>query len=305
MIVQTRSADVLSDILATVQARARCSISLTAGGPWSLAFPMPSHLKFNAVRRGQCWLRLEGQAPVLLVKGDCFVVAGSGFVLSSAPDLSPIPAREVFSTDSMAATVGSGDEVSILGGSVEVGGIDGLLLTQALPPVLTIQGDRASSMAWLLAELDREWNSPAPGARLISNDLLRLLFVQALRSHLTSGGSHVRSWLAGLGNANIARALQAIHGNPAQAWTVASLAQEAGQSRSAFAERFKALLGEAPMEYLARWRMRLAAAKLRDTSASIAEIAGDVGYTSDSALSAAFRRLYAMSPARYRRANSR
>lgn len=74
MIVQTQSADVLSDILATVQAQARCSISLKAGGHWGIGFPMPSHLKFNAVRKGRCWLRLEGQDPIPLQAGDCVVV---------------------------------------------------------------------------------------------------------------------------------------------------------------------------------------------------------------------------------------
>lgn len=305
MIVQTQSADVLSDILATVQAQARCSISLKAGGSWGIDFPMPSHLKFNAVRKGRCWLRLEGQDPILLQAGDCVVVAGAPFVLSSEPEGPTISAREVFASDSLAATIGDGDDFSILGGSVEVDGMDGVLLTQALPPVMTIRGDRAASIGWLLTELDREWNSTAPGARLISNDLLRMIFVHVLRLHLASEDARAQNWLSGLANINIARALHAIHGSPAHAWTVESLAHEAGQSRSAFAARFRNLLGEAPMEYLTKWRMRLAATKLRTTPASISEIAIAVGYNSDTALSATFRRVNQMSPAQYRRAYQR
>ncbi|WP_416066654.1 AraC family transcriptional regulator [Rhizobium sp. ZK1] len=303
MIVQTQSADVLSDILATVQAQARCSISLKAGGSWGIDFPMPSHLKFNAVRRGLCWLRLDGQDPIPLQAGDCVVVVRAPFTLSSEPEGPTIPAREVFASDNLAASIGDGDDFSILGGSVEVDGTDGVLLTSALPPVMTIRSDRAASIGWLLAELDREWNNTAPGARLISNDLLRMIFVQVLRIHLASESAHAQNWLSGLANINIARALHAIHGNPAHAWTVESLAHEAGQSRSAFAGRFKALLGEAPMEYLTKWRMRLAATKLRTTSASITEIAIAVGYNSDTALSATFRRIHQMSPAQYRRAH--
>jgi len=303
VIVQTQDADVLSDILETVRANARCSISLRAGGEWGISFPTPSHLKFNAVRRGKCWLRLEGREPIKLSQGDCVVVSGVPFVLSSDPDSQTVSAREVFATDSVAASIGDGDDFSILGGSVEIDGVDGVLLTQALPPLMTIQSDRAASIAWLLAELDREWSSTAPGARLVSNDLLRLIFVQVVRIHLATDDSRGHSWLSGLTDANIARSLKAIHGDPAHGWTVESLAREAGQSRSAFAARFKTLLGQAPMEYLTRWRMRLAAAKLRSTHAAISVIAADVGYNSDSALSATFRRIYEMSPATYRRAN--
>ncbi|QXC53039.1 AraC family transcriptional regulator (plasmid) [Agrobacterium salinitolerans] len=303
MIVQTQGNDVLSDILATVRTKTRCSISLKAGGEWGVSFPMPSHLKFNAVRNGRCWLRLEGREPIQLVEGDCVVMAGTPFVLSSNPDGATISARDVFASDAIAATIGNGDDFAILGGSVEVDGVDGVLLTEALPPVLTIQGARAASIAWLLAELDREWNSVEPGARLVSNDLLRLIFVQVLRIHLSSEENHTKGWLSGLADAGVARALKAIHGDPTKGWTVESLAKEAGQSRSAFAARFKVLLGQAPVEYLTKWRMRLAAAMLRNTRSPIRAVASNVGYSSDSAMSSAFRRVYHMSPAKYRSVN--
>lgn len=301
MNVHNPPADVLSDVLDTIRAEARCSISLTAGGTWGVAFPMPSHIKVNVVRQGRCWLRLEGQAPVELTVGDCLVVVGSPFILSSEPDGQTVSARDVFASDTMAATVGSGEDFSILGGSIEVDPVDGALLTGALPPVMAIKGSEASSIAWLLEELDREWNSAAPGARLMSNDLLRLIFVRVLRLHLTSSDAPSKSWLSALSDPPMARALQSLHGDPARRWTVADLAHEAGQSRSAFAARFRSVLGEPPLEYLTRWRMRLAAEKLRTTREAIPGIAERVGYATDSALSAAFRRVHGMSPARYRR----
>lgn len=303
VIVQSRNTDVLSEILATIRVEARRSVSLSAGGEWGVAFPMPSHIKFNAVRKGRCWLRLEGQEPIELTTGDCVVVVGSPFTLSSAPDSDTVPAREVFASDALAASIGGGDDFAILGGSVEVDGTDGSLLTGALPPVMTIQGAKGSSISWLLSELDREWNSAAPGARLISNDLLRLIFVQVLRIYLSSEDPRPKNWLSALGDPHIGRALQAIHTEPGKAWTVESLAHEAGQSRSAFAARFREILGEAPLAYLTNWRMRLAATKLRTTPASIAEIAAEVGYATDSAMSATFRRIHQMSPAQYRRSH--
>jgi AraC-like DNA-binding protein len=301
VIVQTPTEDVLSQILSTVRADARCSIRLVAGGTWGVGFPMPSHIKINAVRKGQCWLRLAGHEPVRLVAGDCVVVAGAPFILSSEPDGVTVSARDVFGFDPLAAAIGEGEDFAIVGGSVEVDGADGALLTGALPPVVTIQGDRARSIAWLLSELDREWNSTAPGARAMSNDLLRMIFIQVLRIYMSDTEAPTQSWLSGLGDVHIARALEAIHRDPANDWTVDALAREAGQSRSAFAARFKALLGEAPMSYLTQWRMRLAATRLRSSRASISEIAAAVGYRTDSAMSASFRRVHQMSPATYRR----
>lgn len=301
MIVQAPTEDVLSQILSTVRAEARCSIRLIAAGAWGVDFPMPSHIKINVVRKGSCWLRLAGHEPVELVAGDCVVVAGAPFILSSTRDGDTVPARDVFGSDALSATIGDGEDFAILGGSVEVDGADGALLTGALPPVLTIQGEKARSIAWLLSELDREWNSTAPGALLMSNDLLRMIFVQVLRIYMSGAETTAPNWLSGLGDAHIARALGAIHRDPAYDWTVDALAREAGQSRSAFAARFKALLGEAPMAYLTQWRMRLAATRLRSSRASISEIAAEVGYGTDSAMSASFRRVHKMSPAKYRR----
>ena len=303
MIIQTRKTDVLSEILSTIRTEARCSISLSAGGEWGVAFPRPSNIKFNAVRKGSCWLRLEGKAPIKLLAGDCVVVVGSAFILSSAPDAGVVSAGEVFASNALAATIGEGNDFTILGGSVEIDGTDGMLLTGAMPPVMAIQGEKASSISWLLSELDREWNSAAPGARLISNDLLRLIFVHVLRLYLSSQECVSQNWLSGLGDPHLAKALYAIHTNPGHAWTVESLAHEARQSRSAFAARFRDILGEAPLAYLTNWRMRIAAAKLRTTPASIGEIAAEVGYATESGLSATFRRIHHVSPAQYRRSH--
>lgn len=301
MIVQSPPADALSDVLASLRARARCSISLVAGGDWAVGFHPPAHLKVNVLRRGACWLLAEGADSARLAAGDCVVIAGAAFTLASAPDVAPVPAREVFAQDSLAARIGAGEDVSILGGSVEVDPVDGAFLTGALPPVMVIRGGAAASISWLLAELDREWDSTAPGARLICSDLLRMIFVHALRSRIASDRDLGVGWFAGLADPRIARALHALHADPTRGWTVEALAREAGQSRSAFAAAFRRRLGQTPMDYLAAWRMRLAAVRLRATTQPIATIAADLGYASDSAFSASFRRLRQVSPARYRR----
>ena len=301
VIVQNAPSDLLSDILGTLHAQAVCSISLTAGGTWGVSFPMPSNIKFNAVRRGTCWLLVEGQHAVQLQAGDCVLIAGSSFALASAPDTPTVSARQIFAADPLAANTGSGDDFSILGGSVKIDAAQGNMLAQALPPVLVIRGSSAASIAWLLGELDREWDSSAPGARLICNDLLRMIFVQALRTFLAQSPTQATGWLAGMADPRIARALEAMHADPAHSWSVEALAKRAGQSRSGFAALFRQRLGQSPMDYLTAWRMRLAAGALRDTDRPIADIGATLGYSSDSAFGTSFRRVQQVSPARYRR----
>jgi len=128
--------------------------------------------------------------------------------------------------------------------------------------------------------------------------------VQAIRSHLNNTSENDVGWLAALSDRRIGLAMRALHGKPADAWTVAKLASLANMSRSAFAARFKARLGEAPLEYLTRWRMFRAGVLLRSTQRSLAEIANEVGYESDAALSKAFHRVVGMTPGAFRKQNA-
>jgi AraC-like DNA-binding protein len=111
-------------------------------------------------------------------------------------------------------------------------------------------------------------------------------------------------WLAGLRDPAVARALALLHGDSARAWSVDELGRAAGLSRSALADRFTRLIGMAPMQYLAQWRMQLAAQKLKDTSASLAQVAKLVGYESEAAFSRAFKKAFGSAPATWRRATA-
>lgn len=299
MIVQNAQ-DALSDVLSALDARALFSVRFAAGGAWSVAFPPPSYLKFNAIRHGGAWVVSEGEAPLRVEAGDCLVVSGKAFTLCSDPKVKPVPARDVFSGASLDVAVGDGQDFVLLGGSVTLDTVDGALLTDALPPVVVIARTDAGPIAWLLEQLDAEWNGTAPGSRIACNDLLRLIFIHVLRAYLARGTARHPGWLAGLTDVRLAPALRAIHADPARRWTVDDLARIAGQSRSAFAERFRGTVGASPIDYLAAWRMRLAAARLRRGDEPLPRIAQSLGYASDSAFAASFRRILGHSPARYR-----
>lgn len=299
MIVQN-SQDALSDVLSAIDAQALFSVRFSAGGAWSVAFPAPPYLKFNAIRHGSGWVIPEGQAPLRLEAGDCLVVNSKTFTLCSGPKVKSIPAGDVFAGGKLDVTVGSGSDFVLLGGSVNLDTVDGALLTDALPPVVVIARDEAGPITWLLEQLDNEWNGTAPGARIACNDLLRLVFIHVLRAYLARETSQHPGWLSGLADSRLAPALRAIHAEPARRWTVEALAALAGQSRSAFAERFRATVGASPIDYLAGWRMRLAAARLRRGDEPLPRIAQSLGYASDSAFAASFSRILGQSPARYR-----
>ena len=302
VIIQDVPADPLSDVLALSGLSAACSVRLVAGGDWALRF-RPIALKFNVVQRGSCWLLADGMPAVALQAGDCFVVKGAPFVLASDPGVPAVDAAQVFADSPHAAQHGSGDDVALLGGSVTLEGPAASELLELLPGAIVIraQPHEVSPLAWLLGALDREWRAGQAGARVVCNDLLRLMFVHALRQHIDTSDVGALGWLAGLRDPPIAAALRSIHAAPGHAWTLPALAAIAGMSRSAFALRFRQSVGQAPVTYAARWRMRVAALRLKNTASSVSGIAASLGFLSDAAFGAAFRRVYGVSPGQYRR----
>ncbi|WP_040502578.1 AraC family transcriptional regulator [Idiomarina xiamenensis] len=307
MIVQNAVPDPLSDVLALAGLNASCSVRLYAGGDWALRFH-PIELKFNTVRHGECWLRIPGMPPYYLRKGDCFIVCRTPFVLASDAHIEAIDAAEIFAQPTTSLTVGAGDTVALLGGSValENSGADGLL--ELLPPVIVINAelDRASSFAWLLDQLDNEWRSSQAGSYAVCNELLKIIFVHSLRQYMGTANLADIAWLGGLQDPVIAKVMSAIHASPTKSWRLIDMAKIACMSRSSFAALFKAKVGKAPIEYASWWRMQIAASRLKNGVDSVGQTAASLGYLSDAAFGVAFKRMHGKSPGQYRReANSR
>jgi AraC-like DNA-binding protein len=167
-------------------------------------------------------------------------------------------------------------------------------------PALT--GDRRSlnaTVGLLGSELDR----PLPGSAAVVPALLDAMLLYILRAWIDEqAGQHpVTGWAAALSDPAILAALSVIHDDPARPWTVQALAQHAALSRAAFARRFTATVGQAPIAYLTWWRMTMAARSLRETDAPIAAVAKEIGYTSQFAFANAFKRAFGTAPGRYRR----
>jgi transcriptional regulator GlxA family with amidase domain len=173
-----------------------------------------------------------------------------------------------------------------------------------LPELILIKADQAQTLALhsTLQLLASEMAEPAPGSEVMVNRLADILFIQCVRAHIASSSENCKSgWLRAIFDPKIGAALKAMHERVENTWTVETLAAAAGMSRSAFALKFKEMLGETPLEYLTNWRMYKATGLLREEDKKLFDVAKSVGYESDAAFSKAFKRVLGMAPREYRR----
>ena len=172
-----------------------------------------------------------------------------------------------------------------------------------LPPVFKVRIRNDASGRWLENSIRfsvNEADASRAGGEAVLAQLSEVLFVETLRAYIARLPSEQTGWLAGARDSEVGKTLALMHRNPAHPWTIASLAKEAGLSRSVLAERFRHYLNEPPMAYLTRWRLQLGAQRLASSSYSVAQIASEVGYESEAAFNRAFKREFTVPPARFR-----
>lgn len=298
--------DPLSDVLALLRPRNYMSAGFDAGPRWSVHFPDQSGtIKTGAIITGACWLAVEGvAAPVHLAAGDCFLLPrGLPFTMASDLALTPTPARDLFPAPSNGRilTIDGGGQTLTVSSRFALDGKQAESLLGLLPPIVHIRA--AGGEAALRGAIERvmqELRDPQPGSALILQHLAHMMLIEALRLHLADGAAGT-GWLAGLADRQIGAALRAMHDNPAQRWTLETLAAKAAMSRSTFALKFKAIVGAPAMDYLTRWRMLLAGDRLMHTAESIATIASSLGYESEAAFATAFKREMGVTPRAYGR----
>ncbi|MFM0060182.1 AraC family transcriptional regulator [Paraburkholderia phytofirmans] len=297
--------DPFSDILKLTQAQSLVTGGFSAGGPWAVRFPAPDKIKFFAVVKGRCWVRVEGHPePARFETGDVGLLSAQRWsILSSDLETEPVEAMDIFSRAGRStAQLGNGSEFAHIGGHVLLDPVSGPLLLGVLPPWIHIRASspQAAIFSWLLDQLVEERAAGQPGAQLASAQLSQLLFIQILRAHLMTSGSLDAGWLRALSDTRIAPALRMMHGDPARSWHLDELAKACAMSRTTFAYHFKAVAGVAPLTYLTGWRMRLAERALGDDVTSVSVVAQALGYASESAFSHAFKRVTGKSPKAYR-----
>lgn len=314
--------DTLSDVLRAVRLKGAVFFAVDASTPWVAEAPPAREIapyilpgvehviEYHLIAAGSCWGGIVDEAPVRLEQGDVIVFPqGDAHVLSSAPGMRGPPDYDLpkaARTSRLPIAVelgGSGaDRVQVICGFLGCDARPFNPLLATLPRLLHVP--RASSDA-LLDQFVRaalaESSAQSAGGECVLARLSELLFVVLVRRYLASLPPENVGWLAGLRDEGVGRALGEIHERPAHAWSLEDLARQVGLSRSVLAERFTAFVGIPPMQYLARWRMQLAANLLTDSSMTLAEIAERVGYGSETALSRAYKRYVGVAPADWRR----
>jgi AraC-like DNA-binding protein len=269
---------------------------------------------FHAITRGKGWLEVEDEARLILVsRGDLIVLPhGHAHALRDTPATSPTRLEEIIAQnpleDGIRLRMGSrGPTTVLLCGGFHIEGRSTHPLLANLPKVIHIRGKNGTAASWVhstLRQIEMETRAMRPGAQTLIARLSDVLFIQVVRAYFHSqvqAGSNNR-WVGALRHPQIGMAITHIHRRPENAWTVASLASQAGMSRSAFAAKFRQLVGEPPLRYVARWRAHKATWYLRTSDEKLSEIAQRVGYESEIALSRAFRRFIGTSPGAYRKA---
>jgi AraC-like DNA-binding protein len=302
--------DVLSDVLAVMRTGRPRSAHVEWQGSWAQEFAaVPGSAGFHVLLRGSCVLLRDGVEPLRLGAGDIvFRPHGGGHTLADSPGTQPVtpacdPARmpdppRFAVVSAVEGGEAAGDTTVTLCGAYEVEPELVHPLVTDLPDLIHIPAGRHPRLASVVDHLAAELTDPGPGSAALIPALLDTLLVHLLRTCLP--GDRPAGWATALTDPVVGAALHAMHREPGRDWTVAGLAAVGGLSRAPFARRFTGLLGRPPMTYLTWWRMTVAAGRLRDTDRTLGAIAAEVGYGSEFAFAAAFKRRFGTPPGRYR-----
>ncbi len=266
--------------------------------------------EFHVVTRGTCWIKLTGEAtPVCLNAGDLVVFPhGHAHLLLDALDSKAIPPAELIGDQCInnygpVQFGGGGIPANVLCGYFEFDRRARSPLLDALPPFIHLKGTDATEFSWLQTTINfisHEIRNARPGSAAVVNRLVEVLFIQIMRAYIEQVETPP-GILGAIADPKLGLAMNAMHQHPEHPWSLESLAQQSGMSRTAFAQRFHALAQQTPMHYLTLWRMQKARELLSSSSLSMLAIAEQVGYQSEASFGKAFKKCMGISPGAVRR----
>ncbi len=333
--------DVLSDVLRVVRLTSAVFFTARLSSPWSIESPPSDQLAralrlraesialFHVLVEGQCWISMEGYAPLKLEAHDVIIFPhGDAHVMTSHIGAKPQPISTLLPSQPAEQI----PQLDYGGGGAATRFVCGYLhcdqrfnpLIGALPTMLCVCGRESAGQGevkaarrpgvvlveadgWLASTLRHtieEADGARPGGFAMLARLTELLYVEVLRRYMQQLPAGHTGWLAGVKDAEVGRALRLLHARPEYQWNVDDLAREVGVSRSALAQRFTELTGEAPMRYLTGWRIQLAKQLILQAGLPIAEVADRVGYESEAAFNRAFKRHVGEPPVAWRKKSS-
>lgn len=303
--------DLLNDILSTLNLKGTLYFRTEFSGRWAVTVPVLAEAaRFHLVVKGCCHVRIGEDQYQVLRPGDIILIPkGKSHILSDSPQATAPPLEKVISQS------GYNGNGLLVYGSKSVGlqtqmvcghfsfrsGADHPVL-RYLPEFITVRADDRKQLPLLdqsLRLIAERVFSESLGSTAAVTRLSEIVFMEILQSSINANDEH-SFILKALQDSKIAKSLQLIHNNPAQQWTVDSLAGEVAMSRSRFSDRFRNLVGETPMTYLAQWRLQKSLELLGDTRRPIQQVANQSGYQSPAAFTRAFHEKFGISPSEYR-----
>jgi AraC-like DNA-binding protein len=309
----------LSDVLARIRLSGAIFLRGEYSAPWAFDSPESRDLiqllapdaqrliLFHIMRRGRAWASANGQR-VEVKAGDLVVLPHAHrHLMGSMAPVKPIPIAELLPPPPWEGVPvcrfdGGGEDTEVVCGYLRCEEPLFNSFLRQLPPIFRVRPPLGPTTEWIQAcinyALDERRHSRQGGAALLAR-LPELMFTEALRLHYEESPPDT-GWLAAINDPVVGRALALLHTEPARKWTVESLARRAATSRSVLDERFRTLLRQPPIRYLAEWRMQLAADLLRTTRLKLDAVAEKAGYGSEQAFSRAFQRHVGRSPAQWR-----
>lgn len=300
--------DVMSDVLQQVRLQSTVYFQANFSAPWGMEMEVGPVAQFHLVVRGNCWLHTpDRRTPLPLSGGDIVMLPhGMAHWLTGQPEKVGVSGQAVLTAVQKKAPLFQGKEVNatLVCGHFSYDHQLHHPLLQNLPTLIYIRGAEQLERDWLdtaVSLIIHETARHRPGSRVIIDRLADVLFIQIVRSYLRQQ-SQQNNFLYALSDPEIGSALQLIHDAPEASWTLAGIALQVGLSRTAFANRFRDLVGLTPMRYITGWRMQLARRLLQESDMPLAAIAHRVGYASEAAFSRAFRREFAQNPGAARQA---
>jgi len=323
--------DPISDVLDTVRLQGAVFFLWEPGWPYGIGVAdgrsLSRHIlpgaecivSYHIVTKGPCWATVADEPPMSLDTGDTLVLPrGDAYKIANIPQYATPEDCEASIEFFKAMSAGDVPHVVRDGGpgpdssklicgflGCNMGPYNPLL--SSLPRMMRVPApqDGEDPLSSLIGFALTESRQSRGGERCLLMRLSEVMFVEVLRRYLRSGPEIGSGWLAGLRDPVVGRALALLHGDIAGSWTLHKLAASIGASRSTLAQRFSEVVGLPPMQYLARWRMQVAADRLRDTKAKVYAVANDVGYDSEEAFSRAFKRVVGATPRQWRERRSR
>lgn len=306
--------DLLSDLFAGDALRTSVIASFRLSAPWGLEVPHFGPALLYAVIEGRLQLEIEGSAPAVAGPGDVLLLpGGASHAARSSADAPALHVLDLFRSHGVRAwlpgTRADGPIQVDRPGEGPVGRFLVVLLDfqdaapgslrMSLPDLIHLSLSENHLTPWLQPAVESIAGGLARGRMgylALSTKLAELMFIDTISSFLQLRPEAASGWLRAMSDPRLARVLAEMNRRPAELWTVERMARAAGMSRSSFASAFRRLTGETPFAYLTGLRMRLASTRLASGRSSVKTAAHELGYASEKAFGAAFKKIVGKSP---------